>query len=383
MEEQAAYTSLLVDQWERATVSAPMRKLAIVGSHPDTRQNAPYEDPEYEIWLFNEAAQKPEIYRRWDAIFQLHKPEVYTSLNNWVNKDHWAWLQSDHGADKRIWMQEYDERVPNSVKYPLEEVLKLVPYHYLRSTPAEALALAIYLGYKDISLYGSDLTSNTEYHYQAINMAFWIGFAHGYGVDFHLECWKSEFWQPIYGYEGEAQIDREYFEKRLADAMTIYRINELTMRKTQSRMEDAMLKNEYQKVGEISLQLEETARATGEAFGVKSEAERYIAKVDPISRQEFERVSAKAQKDGPNAEKRMNHAGGKAEYVWNIWLSYGKIEALNQLRAFLKEKTDAAFEYGRLLGVFRENATYMHEYDDRVTALGGKRALHHLEEPKE
>lgn len=382
MEQREAYATLSVDLGGYGAIPAPLRKLAIVGSHPDTRELAPYDDPEYEIWLFNEAPQKPSVYRRWDAVFQLHKPEIYTSLNNWVNKDHWKWLQLDHGEGKRIWMQERDERVPNSVRYPLEAVLELVPYHYLRSTPAEALALALLLGYQDISLYGSDLTSNTEYTYQAINMAFWIGFAHGCGVDFHLECWKSEFWQPIYGWEGEAQIDREYFKGRYENAATLWRINDASMRKTQSRMEDAMLKGEYLKVGELSLMLEECAKAAGEAKGVMSEAERYMSKVDPISRQEFERVSAQAQKDGPQQQKTMDHAGGKAEYVWNIWKQSGRVEALNQLRGFLKEKTDAAFEYGRLLGVHRENMTYMAEYDDRVTALGGKRALHHLEGQK-
>lgn len=122
-----------------------MKKLAIVGSHPATRENAPYDDDEFEIWLFNEAPQKPEVYRRWDQSFQMHKPEVYATHDNWVNKEHWNWLQQDHG-DKTIWMMERDERVPNSKRYPLEDVLKLVPYHYLRSTPALALALAVTSG---------------------------------------------------------------------------------------------------------------------------------------------------------------------------------------------------------------------------------------------
>ena len=66
------------------------------------------------------------------------------------------------------------------------------------------LALGIYLGYEEIWLYGSELSSNTEYTYQATNYAFWIGFAVGKGIDLHLECWHDEFFQPIYGYEGES-----------------------------------------------------------------------------------------------------------------------------------------------------------------------------------
>ena len=351
------------------------KRLAIVGSHPATRANAPWHDESFEVWLFNEAAMKPEVYKRWDAVLQIHKEEVYASLTNWVNKDHWEWLQQDHGPDKRIWMQDVDPRVPNSVRYPLEEVLALVPYHYLRSSPAIALALAIYLGYQEIWLYGSELTSSTEYAYQATNYAFWIGFAHGRGIDLHLECWQSEFHeQPLYGYEGEPQIDREYYRARFAEHETAVRHNKKLLAGLKSKLEDAMLRAEFEKVGELSLELEGAAMVTGESLGAMGEAERYAAREDMISRQEFEKVSAKAQIAGDKGQKDAAHAGGKCEYVWNVWKQTGNLQALQQLRMFLKEKTDHTYETGRQLGIFRENLMYMGEYDRRVTALGGERA---------
>jgi hypothetical protein len=252
---------------EAGVVTPPLRSLAIVGSHPDTRENAPFDDPDYEIWLFNEAPQKPEIYKRWDACLQIHLPEVYSSTENWVNKDHWEWLQQDHGPDKRIFMQEVDPRVPNSVRYPMEGVRSLVPYKYLRSSPAMALALAIYLGYKDISLYGSELSSNTEYHYQAINYAFWIGFAHGYGVNLDMQCWHQEFFkQPIYGYEGELQIDREHFKKCFQEHESVYRTKCNAVEKLKNKLDKAMLESNFDKVGELSLTVETAAINTGEVF---------------------------------------------------------------------------------------------------------------------
>ncbi len=353
--------------------------LAIVGSHSATRELAPYDDPRFEIWLFNEAAQKTEVYRRWDALLQLHKPEVYSSAENWVNKDHWQWLQQDHGdglhGRKRIFMIDVDPHVPNSVKYPLEDVLSLVPYRYLRSSPAEALALAIHLGYKEIWLYGSELSSNTEYAYQAINYAFWIGFAHGRGIDLHLECWQSEFNQPLYGYEGETQIEKRFFEERSAEYEKAWKHNEYVVSKLQDNMENAMLKAKFDRVGELSLNVEHAAMKSGESYGIMSEARRYLARTDMISRQEFERVSAKAQLDGEKLHQDVFHCGGKCEYVWNIWRQTGRLEALNQLRTFLKEKTKLAYDAGIQLGVFRENLMYMDEYDKRVTALGGQRAV--------
>jgi hypothetical protein len=346
-----------------------------VGSHPDTRENAPFDDPGYEIWLFNEAPQKPEIYKRWDASLQIHNEDVYTSETNWVNKDHWRWLQQDHGPDKRIFMQTADPRVPNSVRYPIEGVRALVPYKYLRSSPAMALALAIYLGYKDISIYGSELSSNTEFHYQAINYAFWIGFALGHGVDLKMECWQSEFNQRIYGYEGELQLDKEHFQEMFNEHKSLYNRKVKAVEKLKNKLEEAIIDNEFDRAGELSLEVETATINTGEVFGAMGEAERYAARTDHISRQEFERVSAQAQIDGEEHEKNVNHSAGKCEYVWNVWMQTGALEAKNQFRQFIKEKNDHAWKMGLSLGVFRENLAYQKEYDAQVTAAGGQRAV--------
>lgn len=358
------------------------KRLAIVGSHPATRELAPYDDPDYEIWLFNESAQKPEVYRRWDALIQIHSPEVYTSPDNWVNKEHWTWLQQDHGYStitgrrKQIFMQAADPRVPNSVEYPLDEVLKLTPYRYLRSSPALALALALYLNrWASIDLYGSELTSNTEYGYQAPNYAFWIGFAHGLGVDLRLKCWQNEFFQPIYGFDGEFDIDRAIFKERAEMHDKTWRTNESVLQKVRDRLDAAMLKNDYDKVAKLLEEAQDVALTDGESAGQLGEAERYAARTNPISRQEYERVSAQAQIDYNKILPQMYHAGGKCEYVWNVWRQNGNNAALNQLRAFTKERLQAAYDAGALKGAFIENIFYMQEYDRRLEAAGGIRAL--------
>jgi hypothetical protein len=357
----------------------PTRKLAIVGSHPATRDNAPWDDMSFDIWLFNESAQKPSVYKRWNGLLQIHAEKVYASLTNWVNKDHWEWLQQDHGPDKKIYMQNADPRVPNSVKYPLDEVLSMVPYRYLRSSPAMSLALAIYQGYKEIWLYGSELSSGTEYAYQAINYAFWIGFAHGRGIDLHLECWHSEFHQqPLYGYEGEAQIDLAYFAERAVQHRKAERENNLTVEKLSERLNRAMLEHDYIRVGELSLNLETALQAVGEAAGASAEAERYAARTDMISRQEFERTGGYAMIEGDKAYKDMVFCGGKCEYVWNAWKQTGSLAALNQLRQFTKEKNEHAYRAGLKVGEYRENIHYQSKYDAQVQAMGGQRALHHI-----
>lgn len=360
-------------------VSTPRRKaLAIVGSHPATRELAPYDNPDIEIWLFNEAPMKPEVYRRWDACIQIHGPEVYASPNNWVNMGYWEWLQQSRG--KTIYMQEVDPRVPDSVRYPLEGILKLIPYRYLRSSPAMALALAIYLGYEHIELYGSELTSNTEYTYQAVNYAFWIGLAHGRGVDLELHCWQNEFNQLIYGYNGELQLDREFFGERVAENESIRQNNQRAFEKIKKQLSNEIYENKFQKVAGLSIEIENAALAVGELEGIVSEAKRYHAKEAMISRQEFERVAAQAQKDGEELREQKIHKGGICEYLWNTWKQTGMIEARDQLRQFLGEKTQLAYDCGVKHGVFTENMNYLNEYDKRLNAAGGVRALGRLDE---
>jgi hypothetical protein len=347
--------------------------LAIVGSHPATRELAPYEDSRFDILLFNEAAQKPQVYKRWDMLLQIHLPEVYRSEYNWVNKDHWQFLQEKRG--KPIYMQHIDPDVPDSVEYPLDGILQMVPFHYLRSSPAMGLALGIYLGYDEIWLYGSELTSNTEYSYQATNYAFWIGFAVGKGIDLHLECWQAEFNQPIYGYEGELQISQDYFTERFAEHEKTWKLRENTLSKLKNRLDNAMLENDYAKTGELSINAEDASQSAGEAYARMGEAARYGERTNPISRQEFERKAAQAQQDGDELRTKKYHEGGKCEYVWNVWKQTGDYRALSQLRAFLTEKNRLAYEVGSQFGIFTENMQYLAEYDSRLQAAGGVRAL--------
>ena len=109
-----------------------MRKLAIVGTHPKTRADAPYDDHEWDIWAFNESASQMEREKqeqwlpRVDAIFQMHDRAIYSSLHNRADKYHWNWLQREHD-DLRIIMRDYDMDVPNSWAFPLEDMEAPMP----------------------------------------------------------------------------------------------------------------------------------------------------------------------------------------------------------------------------------------------------------------
>lgn len=349
-----------------------MKKLAIVGTHTRTRELAPWDDPDYEIWVFNEAPQA-DWCRRWDACFQLHRPEAYTSPNNHVRADHWTWLQEPHG--KRIYMQAPDERVPDCVVYPLEDVLASVPGAHLRwfrSSMAFALALALQLGYREIDCYGLDMESNTEYGYQLPNWQFWVGVALGMGVRFGVLSNEQYFGGRLYGFEGEVQIERDYFRAKAAELKIAYKKADWELHKVKDRLFEAMQEGKFQKVAELNVEYAEAALAAGEASGRLAAAEKYAEREDLIPRQEFERGQAGPRIEGEELREKVHREHGKAEYVWNAWAQTGNPEALKQLRMFLAEKGRLSFEMGVRSGLYAENLTYMLELDERVKMAGGR-----------
>jgi len=356
-----------------------MNKLAIVGTHSATRDQGPFNDPTYDIWVFNEAPQALWC-KRWDAVFQLHKPEVYTSENNFVNKEHWDWLQQDHGHKKTVFMQERDERVPCSTRYPLDEIRMMfaaAKMGQFTSTGSMAIALGLYLGYDEIELWGVDLSSNTEYAYQQDGFLFWCGVAFGMiGDGFKLHCALQHFTNRVYGYEGETQIDREYFSKRAELFQAQARAEDNRLRKMTDRISACMLDHKHEDFPDLIKDAQEAAIAAGEAHGSLQEAQSFAERTDPISRQQFERRGATAQRDLAELQTNMDKEFGKVEYVFNMWFSNAyNYSALQQLRVFVSKLLSYAATFGGNQGVANENYRYMNEYDSRVQAAGGERTL--------
>jgi hypothetical protein len=175
-----------------------MRKaLAIVGTHPRTRGNAPWNDDDIDIWVLNEAAQSMWVQGRVDGLIQLHLPPIYRSTHNKTDREHWDWLQQMHNFP--IYMQAVDPDVPASVRYPLDEIQQMLLSDFIDGTTGKpftpftnsisyCLALALRLGYKRIMMYGVEMESNTEYSYERENVAFWQGLAVGRGARLEMYC---------------------------------------------------------------------------------------------------------------------------------------------------------------------------------------------------
>jgi hypothetical protein len=133
--------------------------------------------------------------------------------------------------DLPIYMQEVDAQVPGSVKIPLQDVIDEFlsgniftgdkPIEYFTSSFAYMCAFAMYM-FKDrmekgelrIEVYGFEMSTATEYHYQKGSTEFWLGMARGKGVDIFLPHHCQLLKGAKYGYEVTQMINRQELEHR-------------------------------------------------------------------------------------------------------------------------------------------------------------------------
>lgn len=346
-----------------------MRKLAIVGSGSQTRENAPFGDPVFDIWVLNEAANAPWC-KRWTACFQMHEPEIYAGHNT---KDalHWQWLQKQHG--KPIYMQEVDTRVPDSVQYPLAQAVDLAGMTYLSSTIALACALSILMSYEQVHFWGVEL-SVTEYQSQADCIRFWVGFLKGRlgAENVVLHSGEHLFAAPLYGYDGNYAFGGDYFAMRAAKLDNQWRAADKHAKNMRKAVERAIGDRDYSKVPDLVRSYQESVSACGEIAGALAESERYQGFGDRYAdRGGFEFAAASAQRDGEAKRILLYMQLGKVEYIWNAWVQSKTDNAGKQLVQAINSLGQIAQETGAMLGMYRENLEYILKYD-AVAQAGGR-----------
>lgn len=184
--------------------------VALVGFSQVTRGSIPFEDEDTELWSLNEAAIQPWMTRftRW---FQIHPEDNFTRPNNPNDPNHFKWLQE--AKDFPIYMQKHYDSIPASVAFPLDEVIEKYG-NYLTSTLAYMLTLAMLEGFERIELYGFELGTRTEYHYQKANAEYLIGLGRGLGFDIYIPPAGSLCKGKMYGFESMDVVFRQKLEYR-------------------------------------------------------------------------------------------------------------------------------------------------------------------------
>ena len=373
--------------------------VAIVGSHPVSRQWMDFTRDDCDIWIFNEAA-KQDWAKRYDAVFQMHSPIIFRSTANRNDKDHYQWLQDQR--DIEIIMQDHYEEIPASVKFPLDELCQELlgerfDRKYFTSSVSYAIALAIYRGYPTIEIYGVEMETNTEYRHQRDGISFWIGLGIGLGRTFRLHSHNLMI-SPLYGYEGDIKLPIEQFKQRIEELTpecdkldAQYKTQEAIVNKlVQTFIYDKS--NPMEVVKAIQVQV-----AMGHKFGVmdgaRQENERYLRKMDlmiketgdyTIVMQEYEQAAAALAKKTNQQMAKINQIALDLETAFKR-AQEGKERTRRRTRmqkfspihlAYIQESV----KLGIYQGASQENKQMMDRLDQMIRMAGGEKSKAIMEE---
>lgn len=201
------------------------KKLAIVG-FADTKDQAPYQDPRYEIWGLNDLHRSIPRYDRWFDIHPRDNIEEDRRLMRNMGQP-----VSEHigipGLAKLnvpVYMQDINKDVPNCVLFPLDEMLKfwekrgIAGARYLTNSIAVMIAFALFEGevtgnqFECIDIFGVDMAVGSEYVDQRPSCEYWIGIAEGMGVKVYIPP-ASDLCKTRFMYAFEAVKQHQYNEK--------------------------------------------------------------------------------------------------------------------------------------------------------------------------
>lgn len=163
------------------------RKVAICGTAPSSLDEAPWQDPEVEIWGTSRLYKMipDEVWTVWFELHDLPKIGKGWSCGEDQRKEqrdeHLEYLASQ---TRPVYVQpQYEDAFPAAVGYPLEEVFEEFPSRYFTNHISWMIALAIYQDVDEIGIYGVDMAlQGGEYEYQRPSVEYFIGIARGRGI---------------------------------------------------------------------------------------------------------------------------------------------------------------------------------------------------------
>ena len=97
--------------------------------------------------------------------------------------------------------------------YPIDEIVEFFGVDYFSNTVDYAIALAIYMEYKEIDIYGIDMIHGSEYQDQKPGVDFWCGVAIGKGIKVKVHGAFSSIMKTkdglLYGYDIKQKQQRK------------------------------------------------------------------------------------------------------------------------------------------------------------------------------
>ena len=175
-------------------VISKVNKVAIVG-YTSSRVLAPYDNPDFEIWGLNDLYKYIPRYDRW---FELHKADdVIREHAAGRMEGRTSWEENLKALSEMkcpVYMEKVDPRIPMSMKFPLDKILDHFGkffldkqrVRYFTNSVSYMVALATMEEFKEIHLYGVDMSVGTEFSEQRASCEFWLGVALGRGIKLHI-----------------------------------------------------------------------------------------------------------------------------------------------------------------------------------------------------
>lgn len=250
-----------------------MKTVALVGLAETTR-DAVKRSKADEIWVLNWSYNYKFLDRTGiDRLFEMHKIWLFVDNDHKEYKkpkDHWKWLHKPHPFP--IYMLRDIPSIPSCVNYPIDEItedvfadrLIVVEWKgekhvfdthrgtYVRhkqdlytSSFDYLMAMAIHEKVDVIEIYGFEMGSETEYHYQRDGAHYMMGVANGRGITVERQINSVLMKSKRYGYEGAQMIFRQDLERHLLnwEKERVIRLSKLNHLEGQHASLEAVFKN--------------------------------------------------------------------------------------------------------------------------------------------
>lgn len=149
------------------------RKIAICGTAPSSRMDAPFDDESWEIWTLG---ANVEAGKRITKLFELHTQYVLESAGSWEGLlPH----LKNHGKD--VILGHENPLLPDATPFPKEEIIARFG-NYFTSSIAWMIGYALLQNPDAIGLWGIDMMGEEEYSMQRPCCEYLLGIARGMNI---------------------------------------------------------------------------------------------------------------------------------------------------------------------------------------------------------
>jgi hypothetical protein len=229
---------------EKGKVEPLVKKIAIVGCS-DSKDLAPFNDKEWEIWGVNNLFHHITRYDRWFEIHNLTR----NATGDWMRRGQTNFRGQDINAYVAdiikmkcpIYMQRHWDEIPTSLPFPLEEAKRrfgsvmgwyggndpegvtedqLNRRLYGTNTVTYMILLAIMEGATHIGVWGVDMAVDSEYHFQRPSCEFALGIAIGLGIKVYIPS-EADLLKTVHLYGFEEMLNDDWLAKlkKMNDSM--------------------------------------------------------------------------------------------------------------------------------------------------------------------